>query len=104
MTALTAQPHDPLQMEWLIALSLALGVAVLVIGPLRPSRPSPGGVKRGLADPLAEAEVYLAYGQRQKAIDVLEAASRSHPERTDFTKKLNELRTGKVPLEPPSYP
>jgi Tfp pilus assembly protein FimV len=46
----------------------------------------------GPADPLAEAEVYLAYGQRAKAIDILQKARVTHPDRADITMKLNELR------------
>jgi Tfp pilus assembly protein FimV len=50
------------------------------------------GNKSGVADPLAEAEVYLAYGQRAKAIDMLQKARVTHPDRADITMKLNELR------------
>ena len=43
-------------------------------------------------DPLAEAEVYLAYAQPKKAIEVLQKARITHPDRADITMKLNELR------------
>lgn len=44
------------------------------------------------ADPLAEAEVYVAYGQKERAIRILEKARLANPERQELTKKLAELR------------
>ena len=44
------------------------------------------------ADPLAEAEVYLAYGRKKQAIETLEKAKLEHPNRTDIQAKLDELR------------
>jgi hypothetical protein len=42
-------------------------------------------------DPLAEAEIYLIYGNRQMAIDTLTKAAESHPEREDIRNRLAEL-------------
>ena len=45
------------------------------------------------ADPIAEADVYLAYGRKSQAISILEKAESTYPNRADIRKKLNELRT-----------
>ena len=45
-------------------------------------------------DPLAEAEVYLAYGNRRRAIEIINKASRENPERQEFIRKLTELENG----------
>ncbi len=49
------------------------------------------GRKNQVADPLAEAEVYLAYGQKKKAIELLKKAQSAYPNRADIRKKLDEL-------------
>lgn len=46
-------------------------------------------------DPVAEAEVYLAYGRKTQAIEILEEALRDHPAREDVRKKLNEIKATK---------
>ena len=46
-------------------------------------------------DPIAEAEVYLAYGRKEQAIEILEEALRANPGREDIRRKLNEIKTGK---------
>jgi len=43
------------------------------------------------ADPIAEAEVYVAYGLRKKAIKVLKKAQQENPNRFDIGEKLDEL-------------
>ena len=43
------------------------------------------------ADPLAEADVYLAYGRYQQAEDLIRDALESEPEREDFNLKLLEI-------------
>jgi len=43
------------------------------------------------ADPLAEAEVFLAYGRRQEAARILQEALRREPNREDLRRKLKEL-------------
>ncbi len=43
-------------------------------------------------DPIAEAEVYLAYGRKSQAIDILEKAKLAYPDRADIQAKLNEIR------------
>src|SRR5574343_986335 len=56
------------------------------------------GVKRwlinrfGEADAIREADVFLAYGRRQQAIEQLEAGLKHHPERQDIAAKLARLR------------
>ena len=47
--------------------------------------------KHSEIDPLAEAEVYIAYGQKKKAIGLLERAQLEQPNRADITKKLDAL-------------
>lgn len=43
-------------------------------------------------DPLAEAEIYLIYGNRQMALDTLAKAAQEHPEREDIRNRLAELK------------
>ncbi|HEY9150533.1 MAG: hypothetical protein OQL11_05275 [Gammaproteobacteria bacterium] len=43
------------------------------------------------ADPLAEADVYLAYGRYQQAEDLIRDALEAEPERDDFNLKLFEI-------------
>ncbi len=43
------------------------------------------------ADPLAEADVYLAYGRYQQAEDLVKGAVEKHPDREDFRIKLLEI-------------
>lgn len=43
------------------------------------------------ADPLAEAEVYITYGRKKQAIEILENAKLEYPNRTDIQAKLDEL-------------
>ena len=52
-------------------------------------------LKNSHVDELAEAEIYLAYGRRNQAIDILEKALREHPDRKDIQAKLDELRVFK---------
>jgi hypothetical protein len=44
------------------------------------------------ADPLAEAEVYVAYARKKQAIETLEKAKLEYPNRTDIQAKLDELQ------------
>jgi hypothetical protein len=46
-------------------------------------------------DPLAEAEVYLVYGRREQAIEILNEALRAAPGRRDIRKRLAEIVAGK---------
>ena len=43
-------------------------------------------------DPLAEAEVHLAYGRKQQAIAILEKALQYDDSRNDIKRKLSELK------------
>lgn len=45
-------------------------------------------------DPLVEAGFYYAYGQRKRAIAILEQAVLAHPEREDLARRLVEWRDG----------
>jgi pilus assembly protein FimV len=45
-------------------------------------------------DPLSEAEVYLAYGNKEAALRVLDQAASAEPERTDVLAKIEEIKTG----------
>lgn len=46
----------------------------------------------GEADPIAEAEVYIAYGRVQQAIEILEEGVKLAPDREDIANKLKELK------------
>lgn len=69
------------------------GISLLVLAGLPVWRriKYPRGKER-IVDPLAEAEVYVAYGQRRMAIEVLEAAQAKFPQRADIAARLVELR------------
>jgi Tfp pilus assembly protein FimV len=43
-------------------------------------------------DPIAEADVYLAYGNRQQAVSVLRKAAQENPGRDDILEKIREIR------------
>jgi pilus assembly protein FimV len=43
-------------------------------------------------DPIAEAEVYLAYGNRQQAVTLLRQAAQENPGRADIVEKIREIR------------
>jgi hypothetical protein len=47
---------------------------------------------RQAPDPLAEAEVYLAYGKKQQALEILQRAAIADPSRQDIAAKLSSLR------------
>jgi hypothetical protein len=51
-------------------------------------------MSRPLPDPLAEANVYLAYGRQEQAAEILEQAIREQPTRTDCRALLHEIRSG----------
>jgi len=46
-------------------------------------------------NPVAEAEVYLAYGRKEQAIEILEEALRANSAREDVRNKLNEIKAVK---------
>ena len=73
-----------------IGLSLAL-ICLLALALIRrgiSSAKSPGGA----SDPLAEAEVYLAYGKKHEALEVLQRAAAADPSREDIAAKLSSLK------------
>ena len=45
-------------------------------------------------DPIHEAEVYAAYGNKESALRVLMRAAAAEPEREDIRAKIEELRSG----------
>jgi hypothetical protein len=57
-------------------------------------RSSKQGTDDARIDPLAEAEVYLAAGQKQMAIQILEQASREEPMPDEIRRRLSELQRG----------
>jgi len=75
-----------------IQIVLIIGV-ILISGfvILRPRIPSD---KRDSvpADPLAEAEVYIAYGREKQALEILKKALQKNPKRSDIESKLRELK------------
>jgi predicted Zn-dependent protease len=70
-----------------VLVALACLVALLLIR-RRISKPNS---KNRNVDPLAEAEVYLAYGRKKEAIQLLRAGLANHPNRTDIAAKLSKL-------------
>lgn len=55
-------------------------------------RSTSAGNESTYVDPLAEAEVYLAYGRKQQAIEILENALLYDDTRHDIRRKLTELK------------
>jgi len=51
------------------------------------------GRNEKLVDPIAEADVYLAYGKRDHAIAILESALRTNPRDYALQKRLFEIKT-----------
>jgi Flp pilus assembly protein TadD len=43
-------------------------------------------------DPIGNARIYLAYGDRKRALIVLEKAAAAHPEREDIRQLIAEIR------------
>ena len=72
--------------EMLVAAAVAAGVLVAWWS-LGRKRKTPGEI-----DPLAEAEVYLAYGRLKEAVEILKDAIQAHPgRRIEIEAKLREL-------------
>lgn len=57
------------------------------------SRPASRGSDDGI-DPVAEAEVFLAFGHRKEAIALLEQAAEENPANDDVRRRLLELKAG----------
>lgn len=57
----------------------------------QPQPAAPAGAISDDVDPLAEAEVYIAYGRDEQAEEILKDALVHHPERTDVQVKLLEV-------------
>jgi len=92
--ALAARPPRPAFDAALAdATAMAQDVPVLddaVVDPQPSARP---------ADPLAEAEVYLAYGRVDEAVALLRAAVDAEPRRSDIVFKLLELHASRQEVE-----
>ncbi len=52
---------------------------------------SPSQLDAGDVDPVAEADVYLAYGRDLQAEEILKEAQRHHPDRVSIPAKLSEI-------------
>ena len=73
-------------------LALLFGAALIAIFLLKSRLTATTERQNGVADPLAEAEVYLAYGRKKQALELLEKAFRENPRRNDIREKLRELK------------
>jgi hypothetical protein len=66
-----------------------------------PPKVSVGGTPTDEVDPLMEAEVYVAYGRKAQAIEVLEEAIRLQPDRRkEFESRVRELKGSPKPVSP----
>jgi hypothetical protein len=71
----------------LAAITVGLVIGVVAWSFLRNvKRPAP------TADPLVEAGFYYSYGQKKRAIQILELAQQTNPQRQDIAKQLSEWR------------
>lgn len=48
--------------------------------------------RQGTGNPIADADVYLAYGLKAQAVELLKEALIANPDRADIAKKLDELQ------------
>jgi hypothetical protein len=48
-------------------------------------------------DPIGEAKIYLAYGNKRMALTVLNTAATKHPERDDIRQKIIEIESAESP-------
>ena len=74
---------------WILLAALAAGLVVssIVWGYFRSvTFRGPG------TDPIIEAGFYFAYGQKKRAIEILEKARLEQPERQDLSRRLTEFR------------
>ncbi|WP_095093388.1 FimV/HubP family polar landmark protein [Pseudomonas sp. Irchel 3A5] len=53
--------------------------------------PAAGGPKERPADPLVQAEIHIAYGRMNQAVELLEEAVKEDPDRDDIRLKLMEI-------------
>jgi hypothetical protein len=89
-------PYEPaIGMAAVCAIGAALCLRALMRPPIDPPRRT-ATTSADLAsipvDPLAEAEVYLAYGRREQAVEVLKQGLAREPQRKDLAEKLAQLR------------
>ncbi len=77
---------DNIQVWLILGAVLALGLFLMKGGMTRKSG------EKSTSDPLAEAEVYLAYGRKNQALAVLEEALQKDPSRTDISKRIHALK------------
>ena len=87
-------PDSPiLEMMVVVLLTVAILTAWRMLGR---GRTTSGGV-----DPLAEAEVYIAYGRKEEAVDILKEAIDAYPDRRkEIEAKLRELQGSPAPASP----
>ena len=76
--------------ENLFIIGLVIAVALFVII----SRRKESIDNKENVDPLAEAEVYIAYGKNKKAIKIIERHLLSHPDDAKAMELLNKARGG----------
>jgi len=77
---------DNLQVWLILGLVLALGLFLINGGLTR--KPN----ENATSDPLAEAEVYVAYGRKKQALSILEEALQKDPSRTDILERIRALK------------
>jgi|GEM_PF-2684318 len=77
---------DNLQVWLTLGLVLALGLFLINGGLTR--KPN----ENATSDPLAEAEVYVAYGRKKQALSILEEALQKDPSRTDILERIRALK------------
>jgi hypothetical protein len=74
-----------------LVLTSVFGLTLLALLLWKHFKYPPG--KKGKPDPVALADVYVAYGQRKRAIEILEKALITHPDRREeLDSKLSSLR------------
>jgi hypothetical protein len=74
---------------WVVLAAVTVGsvVALVVLTFLRSAKRA-----RPATDPVVEAGFYYAYGQKQRAMAILEQAQRDNPERQDIARQLTAWR------------
>jgi pilus assembly protein FimV len=70
-----------------VVVALLVGIVAYIF--MR-KRPPPREV-----DPIAEADVYVAYGRTRQAIETLEVALKTNPQQPNVVAKLAEIKASK---------
>ena len=73
--------------NWINIALFVLVIALVLVLPWMVKRLQKGKI----VSPIAEADIYLAYGRKQQAIEILKGALSADPDNIELSAKLREL-------------